>query len=101
MTFIRTLIWFVLAALAMLAAVWLAERPGSVTVVFRGDKGRQEGGDFWDHRIVVATFAETREASHRIRFHRCRRREIPMIFSRPQPAARFPSRKRAAWPRLP
>jgi GWxTD domain-containing protein len=41
-----------------------------VTVVFRGDKGRQEGGDFWDHRIVVATFAETREASHRIRFHR-------------------------------
>ena len=36
MTFIRTLIWFVLAALAMLAAVWLAERPGSVTVVFRG-----------------------------------------------------------------
>ena len=41
-----------------------------VTVVFRGDKDRQEGGDFWDHRIVVATFGETREASHRIRFHR-------------------------------
>ena len=41
-----------------------------VTVIFRGDKGRQEGGDFWDHRIVVASFAETREASHRIRFHR-------------------------------
>ena len=41
-----------------------------VTVVFRSDKGRQEGGDFWDHRIVVATFGETREPSHRIRFHR-------------------------------
>ncbi len=41
-----------------------------VTVVFRSEKGRQEGGDFWDHRIVVATFGETREAAHRIRFHR-------------------------------
>ena len=41
-----------------------------VTVVFRSEKGRQEGGDFWDHRIVVATFGETREPSHRIRFHR-------------------------------
>lgn len=36
MTFVRTLLWFVLAAIAMLAAVWLAERPGTVTVVFRG-----------------------------------------------------------------
>ena len=41
-----------------------------VTVVFRSDKGRQEGGDFWDHRIVVGTFPETRDASRRIRFHR-------------------------------
>jgi GWxTD domain-containing protein len=41
-----------------------------VTVVFRSEKGRQEGGDFWDHRIVVGTFGETREAAHRIRFHR-------------------------------
>ena len=36
MTLVRTLIWFVLAAAAMLAAVWLAERPGTVTVDFRG-----------------------------------------------------------------
>jgi HemY protein len=36
MTFVRTLIWFAIAAVAMLAAVWLAERPGNVTVVFRG-----------------------------------------------------------------
>jgi HemY protein len=35
-TLVRTLIWFALAAVAMLAAVWLAERPGAVTVVFRG-----------------------------------------------------------------
>src|SRR3954470_14305696 len=36
MTFIRTLIWFVIAGVAMLAAVWLAERPGNVTVEWRG-----------------------------------------------------------------
>jgi HemY protein len=36
MTFLRTLIWFVLAGVAMLAAVWLAERPGNVTVEWRG-----------------------------------------------------------------
>ncbi|MBN9087703.1 MAG: tetratricopeptide repeat protein [Reyranella sp.] len=36
MTFIRTLIWFVLAGVAMLGAVWLAERPGNVTVQWRG-----------------------------------------------------------------
>jgi HemY protein len=36
MTFIRTLIWFALAGVAMLAAVWLAERPGNVTVQWRG-----------------------------------------------------------------
>src|SRR5690349_24118441 len=41
-----------------------------VTVVFRSEKGRQEGGDFWDHRIVVGSIGETREAAHRIRFHR-------------------------------
>ena len=35
-TLVRTLLWFALAAVAMLAAVWLAERPGTVTVVFRG-----------------------------------------------------------------
>jgi HemY protein len=36
MAFIRTLIWFAVAGVAMLAAVWLAERPGSVTVQWRG-----------------------------------------------------------------
>jgi HemY protein len=36
MTFVRTLIWFVVAVVAMLAAVWLAERPGTVTVEWRG-----------------------------------------------------------------
>jgi HemY protein len=33
---LRTLIWFALAAVAMLAAVWLAEQPGVVTAEFRG-----------------------------------------------------------------
>ncbi|HTR87042.1 MAG TPA: heme biosynthesis HemY N-terminal domain-containing protein [Reyranella sp.] len=33
---LRTLLWFVSAAVAMFAAVWLAERPGAVTVEWRG-----------------------------------------------------------------
>lgn len=41
-----------------------------VTVVFRGDHDRQEGGDVWDHRVVLAAFSDTREAANRIRFHR-------------------------------
>jgi HemY protein len=36
MTTLRTIIWFAIAGVAMLAAVWLAERPGSVTAEFRG-----------------------------------------------------------------
>lgn len=36
MTMLRTIIWFVVAIAAMLCAVWLAERPGSVTAEFRG-----------------------------------------------------------------
>ena len=36
MTILRTLIWFAIAAAAMLGAVWLAERPGAVTAEFRG-----------------------------------------------------------------
>jgi HemY protein len=36
MTFVRTLIWFAVGLVAMLAAVWLAERPGNVTVEWRG-----------------------------------------------------------------
>ncbi|WP_421995831.1 heme biosynthesis protein HemY [Reyranella sp.] len=36
MTTIRTLIWFALAALAMVGAVWLAERPGTVTAEWQG-----------------------------------------------------------------
>ena len=33
---LRTLLWFVAAVVAMLGAVWLAERPGAVTAEFRG-----------------------------------------------------------------
>ena len=36
MTTLRTLIWFVVAAAAMLAAVWLADRPGTVTAEWQG-----------------------------------------------------------------
>jgi HemY protein len=33
---LRTLFWFLAAVVAMLGAVWLAERPGAVTAEFRG-----------------------------------------------------------------
>ena len=36
MTTLRTLVWFAIAAVAMLGAVWLAEQPGSVTAEFHG-----------------------------------------------------------------
>ena len=36
MTTLRTLIWFAVAAAAMLGAVWLAERPGTVTAEWHG-----------------------------------------------------------------
>jgi HemY protein len=36
MTFLRTLLWFAVATVLMLGAVWLAERPGDVTMQFRG-----------------------------------------------------------------
>src|SRR5258707_1875074 len=36
MTMLRTLIWFAVAAVAMLGAVWLAARPGNVIVEWRG-----------------------------------------------------------------
>ena len=36
MTFLRTLIWFAVATVLMLGAVWLAERPGDVTMQWRG-----------------------------------------------------------------
>lgn len=36
MTFLRTLIWFAIAAAAMLGAVWLARRPGTVTAEWHG-----------------------------------------------------------------
>src|SRR5260370_21230911 len=36
MTLLRTLVWFVVAAAAMFAAVWLAERPGTVTAEWHG-----------------------------------------------------------------
>jgi HemY protein len=36
MTLVRTLVWFVVAAVVMFAAVWLAERPGSITAEWHG-----------------------------------------------------------------
>jgi HemY protein len=36
MTTLRTLMWFALAGIAMLAAVWLAERPGTFTAEWQG-----------------------------------------------------------------
>ena len=36
MTMLRTLIWFAIAAVAMLGSVWLAARPGAVVVEWRG-----------------------------------------------------------------
>jgi HemY protein len=36
MTILRTVIWFVIAAAAMLGAVWLAERPGTLTAEWQG-----------------------------------------------------------------
>jgi HemY protein len=36
MTLIRTLFWFAIAAAVMFAAVWLAERPGTVTAEWHG-----------------------------------------------------------------
>ena len=36
MTTLRILIWFAIAAAAMLAAVWLAERPGPLTADWPG-----------------------------------------------------------------
>ncbi|MFO1159902.1 MAG: heme biosynthesis HemY N-terminal domain-containing protein [Reyranellaceae bacterium] len=36
MTLLRTLIWFAIAAAAMLGAVWLAKRPGTVTAEWHG-----------------------------------------------------------------
>ena len=36
MTTLRVLIWFAIAAVAMLLAVWLAERPGTVTAEWHG-----------------------------------------------------------------
>jgi HemY protein len=36
MTLVRTLVWFVVAAVAMFGAVWLAEQPGSITAEWHG-----------------------------------------------------------------
>jgi HemY protein len=36
MTLVRTLVWFVVAAVVMFAAVWLAEQPGSITAEWHG-----------------------------------------------------------------
>ena len=36
MTMLRVLIWFGVAVVAMLGAVWLAERPGTVTAEWQG-----------------------------------------------------------------
>ena len=36
MTTLRILFWFAIAAAAMLGAVWLAERPGTLTAEWQG-----------------------------------------------------------------
>src|SRR5215475_13163150 len=36
MTLVRTLIWFVIAAVVMFGAVWLAEQPGNITAEWHG-----------------------------------------------------------------
>ena len=36
MTTLRVIIWFAVAAVAMLLAVWLAERPGTITAEWQG-----------------------------------------------------------------
>jgi len=36
MTLVRTLVWFVVAAVVMFGAVWLAEQPGSITAEWHG-----------------------------------------------------------------
>ena len=33
---LRTLVWFAIAVVAMLGAVWLADQPGTVTAEFHG-----------------------------------------------------------------
>jgi len=40
-----------------------------ITVVFRG-KGNAEGGDVWEDRVVVPTFADSRDPAQRMRYHR-------------------------------
>ena len=53
MTTLRILFWFAIAAAAMLGAVWLAERPGTLTAEWQGwrldtnvgDADRPRGGD--------------------------------------------------------
>jgi GWxTD domain-containing protein len=41
-----------------------------VSVVFRGPKDRQAGGDVWEERVAVASFEATRQAAARLRFHK-------------------------------
>ncbi|MGH7725046.1 MAG: GWxTD domain-containing protein [Candidatus Eiseniibacteriota bacterium] len=41
-----------------------------VTVVFRRGSKDQAGGDVWEERVAVRDFPTTREAGHRLRFHR-------------------------------
>jgi GWxTD domain-containing protein len=41
-----------------------------ISVVFRGKGKDAEGGDVWEDRFVVPTFADTRNPSQRVRYHR-------------------------------
>src|SRR5216683_428767 len=62
MTLLRTLLWFVVAAVAMFAAVWLAARYQRR----RGD-GRGRGADPAQHRLVAAVPLDRRRAGRAAR----------------------------------
>ena len=57
MTFLRTLFWFAVAAVLMFGAVWLAERPGAVTVQWRGWRLDTSVGVLFAAMLVVILLA--------------------------------------------
>ena len=61
MTILRTLLWFVIAAAAMLGAVWLAERPGAVTGAHRHPVADARGGAL---QAVVQHLARSPDQVH-------------------------------------
>ncbi len=41
-----------------------------VTVIFRDNHGNDAGGDVWEDRVTVPTFAASRNPTYRLRYHR-------------------------------